>query len=103
MLLATPPHCHEGTLDDVMVLAGLNFVFTVVTRICAENSIDTMGMFLVLHRNAYTVAKTFSASCPTPPASGLGMPKIFGGDMARTADPNSPKGYSIPYGIMVSI
>lgn len=44
--------------------------------ICAENSIDTTGRFLVLHRSAYIVAKTFLASCPTPPASGLGVHKI---------------------------
>lgn len=31
MLLATPPHCHEGTLDNVMVLAGMDFVFIIVT------------------------------------------------------------------------
>ncbi|KAK4806257.1 hypothetical protein QYF61_013401 [Mycteria americana] len=31
------------------------------------------------------------------------VPKKLGGDTARTADPNWPKGYSIPYGVMLSI
>lgn len=31
MLLATSPHCHEGTLDDVMDLAGIGFIFIIVT------------------------------------------------------------------------
>jgi len=27
----------------------------------------------------------------------------LGGDMAGTADPNGPKGYSIPYDLMLSV
>lgn len=37
-----------------------------------------------------------------PPASRLGVGKNLGGDTARTTDSNRPKGYSIPYKIMLS-
>jgi len=54
-------------------------------------------MFLCLHR-----VKAFSASHTDPPASRLGVHKKLGGDTARTADLNSPKGYSTPHDIMLS-
>ena len=38
-----------------------------------------------------------------PLTSRLGVGKILGGDIARTADPNWPKGYSIPYDICSEI
>jgi len=41
---------------------------------------------------------------PPPPAlSGLGLGKRLGGDIARTADPNWPKGYSVQYHVALSI
>jgi len=42
--------------------------------------------------------KAVSPTFPPSP-SRLGVGRILGGDMVRTADPNCPKGYSIPYGI----
>lgn len=36
------------------------------------------------------------------PASRLGVDKRFGGDAARTADPDCPVGYSTPHNIMLS-
>jgi len=47
-------------------------------------------------------AKAFSVSYPAPPGSRLGVQKKLGGDTVRTADPNQPKGYSIPHNVMLS-
>ena len=38
-----------------------------------------------------------------PLTSRLGVGKILGGDTARTADPNWPKGYSMPYDVCSAI
>ena len=70
--------------------------------ICAENSVDNTGMFLLLLSSAYSV-KAFSASHTIPPVRRLGVHKKLGGDTAGTADPNWPKGYSIPYDVMLNI
>jgi len=70
--------------------------------LCAENCIDNREMFSLLLSSTYTV-KASSASPTTQPANGLGVHKKLGGDTAGTADPNGPKGYSIPYDIMLSI
>jgi len=55
--------------------------------ICAENSVNNTGMFLLLLSSAYAPSRFFSASHTIPPASRLGMHKKLGGDTARTADP----------------
>jgi len=47
-------------------------------------------------------AKACSAPHPAPPASGLGMHGRLGGDTARAADPSWPKGYTTPYGVILS-
>ena len=41
-------------------------------------------------------------SCFSHHPTRLGVHKKLGGDTARTADPNWPKGYSMPYGVMLS-
>lgn len=69
--------------------------------ICAESSIDHAEMFSTLLSSVYRV-KALSDSHITPPVSRLGMYKNLGGD-TDTADPNSAKGYSIPYGVLCSI
>jgi len=69
--------------------------------ICAENSVGNTGMFLIIAQQCLHRFKAFSAL--TPPAIRLGGHKKLGGDTARTAGPNRPKGYSIPYDIMLSI
>ena len=43
-----------------------------------------------------------TASHTAPPVSSLGVHKKLGGDIAGRADPNRPKGYSIPYDVMLS-
>ena len=47
---------------------------------------------------ALTVVKDFSTAHALPGAQEAG-----GGGTARTADPDWPRGYSIPYDIMLSI
>ncbi|XP_075605060.1 DNA-directed RNA polymerases I and III subunit RPAC1 isoform X3 [Balearica regulorum gibbericeps] len=53
-------------------------------------------------RNHY-IFKDFSASHTALPMRRRGAPKKLGRNTARTADPNWPKGYSIPSGIMLSM
>ncbi|XP_054677944.1 DNA-directed RNA polymerases I and III subunit RPAC1 isoform X3 [Grus americana] len=53
-------------------------------------------------RNHY-IFKDFSASHTALPMRRRGTPKKLGRNTAGTADPNWPKGYSIPYGIMLSM
>jgi len=62
--------------------------------ICAGDSAAEQCLYRV---------KAFSASHITPPASGLGVHKKLGVDTAGTANPNWPKGYSIPYDVMLSM
>ena len=47
--------------------------------------------------------KAFSVLALSPTVSRLVVHKKLGGDTAGTADPNGPKGYSIPYDVMLSI
>ena len=79
--------------------------------ICAGNSGDNTRIFVLQWDNTvFAIAeqrldrvKAFAASHTTPPARRLGVHKKLGGDTAGTADPTWPKGYSIPYGIMLRI
>lgn len=53
---------------------------------CAENSDDNSGIYLILqclHR-----VKAFFAPYSTPPVRRLGVHKELGGDSAKTAEPN---------------
>lgn len=50
-----------------------------------------------------TQIKTFSISHSAPQQVGWGWARGLGGDMVRTAGPNWPKGYPIPYNTMLSI
>jgi len=63
--------------------------FGAVVWICARNSVDNTGKFLLSLSGAYTDSiKAFSASRPTPPARRLEGHKELGGDRAGTADPS---------------
>ena len=55
-------------------------------------------MFSLLLSSAFTESRPF-LPLTTSPASRLGAHKKLGGDTAGTADPNWPKGYSIPYDV----
>jgi len=57
---------------------------------------------LVIAEQFLHSVKAFSASHPLSPARRLGVHKKLGGDTAGTADPNWPKGFSIPYDITLS-
>ncbi|GAB0209839.1 mitochondrial enolase superfamily member 1 [Grus japonensis] len=58
----------------------------------------------MLRELADVVVKSLSIICEKlwQSVSRLGVHKKLGGDTAGTADPNSPKGYSIPYDIMLN-
>jgi len=71
--------------------------------IYTEKSVDNTSMFSLLLSSAYTESKHFPASHTIPPVSRLGVHKKLAEDTAGSADPNWPKGYSIPYDIMLSI
>lgn len=72
--------------------------------ICTGNSTDDTGLFLflLLLSRPYTRSRPFLLLTPHQRVR-LGMHKEFGGDTNRTADPNRPKGYHRPYGILLSI
>ena len=92
----------------VLVLAGIKLIFFVVASIrlffefvqkpvliiqgcvwyCWAVLTQSQGLFCLSHH---------------PPASRLRVHKKLGGDTARTAEPNWPKGYSTPYDVMLSI
>lgn len=64
---------------------------------------------LIYHTHGLAAAKpclhsvtAFSCSPSVPPASRLGVGKSLGGDTAGAADPNWPKGRSLPHDIMLS-
>ena len=54
-----------------------------------------------MQSSAYIV-KDLSASHTAQLVRSLGTCKELGGDTARTADPNRPKEYPIPYGFTLS-
>jgi len=85
----------------VLVLAGLELIYFIVASmfwICAEHSADNTGMFSLLLSSVYTQSRPFLLL--TPPHQQGGKP---GGDTARTPEPSWPKGYSIPYNIVLGI
>jgi len=52
--------------------------------------------------SAYTV-RDFAVSHTAFPVRRLGLRKKLGGKKVRTAAPNWPEGYSIPYDVMLNI
>ena len=76
--------------------------YSAVVRIDYENHVDNTLMVLVVAKQCLYQVKDFSAS-HAQPARRLEGHKELGGDTAGTADPNCPKGYSIPYDVMPSI
>jgi len=55
--------------------------------VCAENSVDNTGMFLLLLSSAYTESRPFLLLALTT-SNRLGVHKKLGGDTASTADLN---------------
>lgn len=70
----------------------------------AANRAHKTDVFTTAEQCLYSV-KVFSASHTNPPARELGKHPAcqLGGDTTEAADPNSPKGYSIPCGGVLSI
>lgn len=72
---------------------------------------DNTGMIQLLLSSPYTVSRPFLLFTPLhwclftgiTTCKGPGVHKESGGDRDGTADPNCPKGYSIPYSIMLRI
>ena len=67
-----------------------------------EKNVDNTLMLSVVAKQCLDQVKDFSAS-RAQPARRLEGHKKLGGDTARTADPNWPKGYSIPWDVLLSI
>ena len=65
-------------------------------------NVDNSPMFSAVAEQCLYQVKDFSAS-HAQPARRLEGHRELGGDTARTADPNWPKEYSIPYDVMSSI
>ena len=91
----------------MLVLAGIELIFFIIARmgLCFGFVLKTVlmfsGTFLLLLSSAYTESRP-SLLLTAPPARRLGMHKKLGGDTAGTADPNWPKGYPIPYVVVLS-
>ena len=67
-----------------------------------EKNVEKTLMISVVAKQCLDQVKDFSAS-DAQPVRRLEGHKQFGGDTARTADPNWPKGYSILCDVMPSI
>ena len=67
-----------------------------------EKNVDNTLMFSVVAKWCLDQVKDFSAS-HAQPARKLEGHKELGGDTARAADPNWPKGYSIPCDVTSSV
>lgn len=98
-----------GLITCLLVLSGTGVIFSVVA---------SMGMYfgfvlntvLITHCNIFVISeqglhriKAFSASCPAPPASRMGVHRKLRGDTARKAEPDWPKGCSIPSDVLLRI
>lgn len=93
---------------SVLVLVGVeSILFIVVVKcsavfwICASISVDNTGMFSLLMGSTCTEPRAFLLLTPLHQRGGWGCSRGWG-DTARTAEPNWPKGHSIPYGVMLS-
>jgi len=83
----------------MLVLAGVELIFFIAVslRLCFGFVLKTLW---VMRRCAeQCLHGVLCASHTAPPVSRLGMQKKLGGDTAGTADPNRPKGCSIPYDV----
>ena len=97
----------ELTNTVVLGLAGMEFVFPIaaLTVLCF---VMVAGRTLIIHQCfgycwAVLTQHQGCLSNATLSPSRLGVGNILGGDIARTADPNWPKGYSIPYDVCSAI
>ena len=91
----------------MLIVAGCGLIFFIVASmgLCFGIVLKTVWMqwdVLVAAEQCSHRVKAFCASHTALPASRLGVHKKMGGDTAGTADPNCPKGCSIPYDIMLS-
>jgi len=72
--------------------------------ICVENSVVNTGIFWLSLSSAHTESGPFLLLTPSHQWGGrLGVHKRLAGDTLGTADPSWPKGYSIPYDLILSI
>ena len=89
----------------MLVLPGLELIFFTVASVgpCSgfvlEAVLITEGCFSPAEQGLHG-AKGISA--PHPTSEQAGGHQELGGDTAGTADPRSPRGCPIPYGIMLS-
>ena len=85
----------------MLVLARVELFFLVVASmgLCFGFVLEV----LVIAEQYLNRVMACSASHPTPPTSRLGVHKKLRGNTAGTADSNWPKGYSMPYDILLSI
>ena len=86
----------------VLVLAGIELIFFVVAcmGLCFGFVLQTVLMIQGCFSYCWAVLTQHQGLfcfSPHSPASRLGVHKKLWGDTAGTADPNWPKGYSIPY------
>lgn len=77
----------------VPILDGIALIFFGVA--CAENRVDNTGMFSLFLSRAYTKSE-LDFHPPLPSSEQAGAAQGAGGDAARTAEPNHPKGYYRP-------
>jgi len=61
-----------------------------------ENNVDNILMFVVVTRQSRTFQLLYTSLA-------YKVCGKLGGDTARTADPDWPKGYSMPYNIVCSV
>lgn len=98
-----------GLITCLLVLSGTDLIVFIVATVglCVGLVLNTV---LITHCNIFVISeqglhkvKAFSASCPAPPASRMGVHRKLGRDTARAAVPNWPKGCSIPSAVLLRI
>lgn len=92
-------------LHRVLDLVGIEFILFIIAGVvlCFRSRMKIMLIThwcLLLLTSAYTV-RSLSASHTILTSRRLGVCKKLGRNTARTAEPNSPKVYFLPYGIML--
>lgn len=88
---------HKISIYQDFLRGRINFIFRgfydAVFRIFGENSCDSTLMVLVVEEKCFHKGKDFSAHSALP---------VSRQDQARVVDPDWPKGYAVPHGIMLS-
>ncbi|KAK4827635.1 hypothetical protein QYF61_019845 [Mycteria americana] len=107
-LVLTLPTANLTNIQGLVAAAAAGGIMTLplqnlqVSFYTSSSQTTPARLLLIWHLTSSLEARSTEKDKGTPELK-MEVQEKLGGDTARTADPNWPKGYSIPYGVMLSI